>query len=39
MPKTITPKSQAKKNPNSCNTHFSTIFNPKKGTMEINRQF
>ena len=39
MPKTITPKSQAKIKPQFLQYPFSTIFNPKKGTMEINRQF
>ena len=39
MPKKMTPKSQAKIKPNSHNNPFLTIFNPKKGTIEINIQF
>ena len=39
MPKTMTPKSQAKIKPNSRNTHFLTIFNPKKSIVQTNIRF
>ena len=36
MPKKMTPKSQLKIKLDSCNTHFLTIFNPKKSIMQTN---